>query len=116
MLMAEGEDLYTAMQQYVPTIYRGFGENGKRGPAEYAGWWETSAPTHLAYLENLLSKSPSWPCRFSSTGQTAGELYLWAMLHQMVLVRGEDSLFAATPNLKALYSNTKALPDVHVDM
>ena len=38
------------------------------------------APKHFAALEGLLAGKP----RFTATGETVGELYLWSMLHQMV--------------------------------
>jgi hypothetical protein len=45
-------------------------------------------------------------------GKSVGELYLWSMLHQMVLVRSGALLFKSTPNLRAFYENTAALPGV----
>jgi len=47
---------------------------------------------------------------FTSTGQTVGELYLWAILHQMKLVKAD--VFSATPKLEAFYMALEQEPSV----
>merc|ERR1712146_204064 len=86
-LLAEGEDLYAAMQKFHPTVYvelGGLGRDGmtKKGDADAnAKFWTEWVPGQLSKLEKLLQEKSS----FTSTGRTVGELYLWAMLHQKTL-------------------------------
>lgn len=111
-LLAEGEDLYNALQKFQPTIYVNLGEVGRDGMtvkgsrSAHAKFWKEWVPEQLEKLEALLGGKPS----FTSQGQTVGELYLWAMLHQMRLCN--NSLFDSTPGLKAFYAQLEEHPGV----
>merc|ERR1712113_824255 len=102
MLLAEGEDLYNLMQKYQPTMFvkSKSEDNGK--------FWSELVPAEMRKLEGLLSKTPGGG--FTSSKSTTGELYLFAMLHQMALI-SEDFL-KDTPALQKFYSDTMALPGV----
>jgi len=104
MLLAEGEDLYALMQKFQPTIMAGYHEKGKGGPKENEKFWAEAVPAELAKLEKLLAKGPG--DAFTSSGTTVGELYLFAMLHQMKLV--EPDFLKGTPALLKFYEQTKA--------
>ena len=126
MLLAEGEDLYAAMQKFVPTVYVPLSE--KTTPERNADWWNRIAPGHLQRLEALVvhRAKPAAPTslaygaavaqnlpqaeRFTSSGQTVGEIYLWSMLHQMRLCKPD--LLYPFPQLRAFYEQTAALPGV----
>eukprot|EP00931_Biecheleriopsis_adriatica_P104831 TRINITY_DN79449_c0_g1_i1.p1 TRINITY_DN79449_c0_g1~~TRINITY_DN79449_c0_g1_i1.p1 ORF type:complete len:258 (+),score=79.49 TRINITY_DN79449_c0_g1_i1:58-831(+) len=101
MLLAEGEDLYNAMQKYQPTMF-------VKEKADTGKLWSDVAPAEMKKLEGLLQNSSK--DTFTSSGTTVGELYLFAMLHQMVLVT-PDAL-TATPKLHRFYEFSKALPQV----
>mmetsp|Transcript_8570 Transcript_8570/g.9724 ORF Transcript_8570/g.9724 Transcript_8570/m.9724 type:complete len:278 (+) Transcript_8570:25-858(+) len=100
MLMAEGEDIYSVLQKYVPTQFVGLGEGAKGDRAAYDAFWEKSLAPHLTNLENLLAAHSG---SFTSSNYTVGELYLWSMLHQACLVRGLE-LFESTPALGKWYA------------
>eukprot|EP00658_Telonema_sp_P-2_P006517 TRINITY_DN12465_c0_g1_i5.p1 TRINITY_DN12465_c0_g1~~TRINITY_DN12465_c0_g1_i5.p1 ORF type:complete len:277 (+),score=78.44 TRINITY_DN12465_c0_g1_i5:108-938(+) len=87
MLMCEAEDLYNKLQKFNPTVFVPLGGKGsdgsfKSGAEGYKKWWAELLPGHLANLEKLLGESD----KFSESGTTVGELYLWSMLHQIALV------------------------------
>jgi len=90
MLIAEAEDIYKLMQQSLPTIMAKLGSPGKGGQAEYDAFFADKLPPHLEKLGKLCDGGSH---KFTSSGETVGELYLWSILHQAVLVR--PSLFAA---------------------
>merc|ERR1719242_1255081 len=81
----EGKDdtEYAMSQMLQPTIFAKYGDKGKQGPAENATFWAETAPAEMAKLEKLLAKGSG--DTFTSSGTTVGELYLFAMLHQMKL-------------------------------
>merc|ERR1712014_514364 len=69
--------------------------------------WDVLVPAEMKKLDAILSKTEG-PGFTSKT--TVGELYLFAMLHQMVLVSPE--CLADTPGMRKFYDTTKALPGV----
>lgn len=111
-LIAEAEDLYSSLQKVQPTIFQKMetvGRDGfsKKGDQEALNkFWVTWVPEQLKNLEALLGDKAA----FTSTGQTVGELYLWAMLHQMKLVKAD--MFAATPKLGSFYEALEQEPRV----
>mmetsp|Transcript_22515 Transcript_22515/g.53099 ORF Transcript_22515/g.53099 Transcript_22515/m.53099 type:complete len:236 (-) Transcript_22515:34-741(-) len=111
-LLAEGEDLYAAMQKFQPTRSVKLGEYGRDGitlkgnALAHGKFWEEWVPDQLQKLETLL-KGKS---QFTAKGETVGELYLWAMLHQMKLCKSE--LFSATPKLGEFYARIAGLAGV----
>lgn len=64
MLMAEAEDLYTAMQKGSPTKYVPLGERGKTAET-HAELWGEVIPKHVGCLEALLGDADA----FTSTGR-----------------------------------------------
>jgi len=108
MLLAEGEDLYTLMQKHQPTIMAGYGQRGKLGPEENKVFWDSTVPAEMAKLEKLLGTTAG--DSFTSTGTTVGELYLFAMMHQMKLC--SPDFLKGTPGLLKFYEATLALPAV----
>merc|ERR1712232_448286 len=94
MLIGEGEDLYNAMQKFQPTMF-------VKEKADTEKFWAEDAPKHFGHLERLL-EGP----HFTSTGFTAGELYLWGMMYQAKLVRPE--ILSATPKLSAWFNTVEA--------
>jgi glutathione S-transferase len=102
MLLAEGEDLYNLMQKYQPTTFV------KEKSEDNAKFWAEVVPAEANKLEKLLS---STSCDgFTSSGTTIGELYLFAMIHQMVLCSSD--CLKDTPSLQKFYNATKDLPGV----
>merc|ERR1712187_859615 len=81
MLLAEGEDLYNMMQKYQPTKFvESKSEDNKK-------FWSEVAPGEIKKLEGLFGKAPGDGS--TSSKKTVGELYVFAMLYQMVLVSPE---------------------------
>ena len=83
MLMAEGEDLYSLMSKFVPTVNKKLSTDivmtSKGTRTDYDEFWGVKLPAHLARLEEL--------CPFNMTHATLpGELYLWSILYQCVLI------------------------------
>eukprot|EP00038_Savillea_parva_P000313 m.95485 g.95485 ORF g.95485 m.95485 type:complete len:284 (-) comp10109_c0_seq1:111-962(-) len=103
MLIAESEDLYNKMQKMVATQY--VNQSKKGGPAVFDQFWSEVAPAELTKLEVLLG-GQSGVANASRglwvPGATAGELMLFAMLHQMVLVK--SGCLDDTLRLRAFYS------------
>lgn len=101
MLLAEAEDIYAALQRGQPTKFVPIGEGGKTD-ATHAELWaddgRSSLPRHLRCLEALIGPSGD---AFTASGTTAGEMYLWGMLHQIAIL--DESTFAATPGVDAFY-------------
>lgn len=110
MLMSEGEDLYNGMQRYQTTMFqKAYGEGNKATKAESEAWWAGTAQgggakEHMAKLEKLIA-STEGPA-FTKSGTTVGEVYLFAMLHQMKLVKGD--IMDDAKALLAWYDATKA--------
>merc|ERR1711972_1081550 len=90
------------MQKYQPTKF----VKGKT--EDNAKFWNEVVPAELTKLEKLHAKSSG--DAFTSSGQTTGELYLFAMLFQMVKVKKD--CFVNTPGLQKFYDSTLALPGV----
>merc|ERR1712087_935323 len=99
MLVAEGEDLYAMMQKYQPTKFV------KEKAEDNAKFWNEVVPQHMGYLEKLHVQSSG--DFFTSSGQTTGELYLFAMMHQAVLVSSD--CLKSTPGVQKWYDATKAM-------
>lgn len=90
MLIAEAEDLYTALQKYQPTLYVSLGRPD-RFKADLEGhrfYWATWVPKQFKMVEALFRGKP----HLTTTGFTAGELLLFSYVHQMVLVQPADML------------------------
>ena len=66
---------------------------------------EDSASRHLRCLEALIGPSGD---AFTASGTTAGEMYLWGMLHQIAIL--DRSTFAATPGVDAFHRKIRDLP------
>lgn len=104
MLVAEGEDLYALMVKFQPTIMK----KDKSEDDVLVKFWVEDIPPHTKNLEKLI-KSTSGD-GFTSSGTTTGEIYLFAVLHQMVLV--SHDVLNDSPALNKWYDNTKALSGV----
>lgn len=88
MLMAEGEDLYSGMQKNQTTMFaKEYGVGGKASKEDGKKWWAEAAKTQIAALEKLLATAEG-PA-FTKGGTSVGEVYLFSMLHQMKLVKGD---------------------------
>merc|ERR1711972_548562 len=102
MLLAEGEDLYALLQKYQPTkVVKEKSEDNNK-------LWKELVPGEMKKLEQILSKTEGEG--FSSSKVTVGELYLFAMMHQMMHV--SPDFLKDTPGLAKFYETTKALPGV----
>lgn len=121
MLLAEAEDIYAGLGKFVPSVggygYLGFegtiGENPmtKKGTeAAYAKFWAEWVPEHVSKLETLLAGKD----KFTSSGRTVGEVYLFAMLYQLILCKPQSSpeLFASTPQTGLFYKTLFDDPSV----
>jgi len=64
-------------------MFAKLGSPSKGTHAEYDAFWATKLPPHLEKLEKLCAKDGA----FTSTGTSPGELYLFAKLHQLCLVK-----------------------------
>eukprot|EP00435_Cladocopium_sp_Y103_P069273 s234_g33.t1 len=110
-LLAEGEDLYAAMQKFQPTYTVKLGTLARDGmtlkgdAATNEKFWQEWVPNQMQKLDALLKEE-----KFTSSGKTVGELYLWSMLHQMKLCR--PSLFEKTPQLERFYGRLEKDPKV----
>jgi glutathione S-transferase len=82
MLLAQGEDMYNALQKGQPTLYAKIG-SGIKTDATHAELWEVTLPHHLDCLEKLCDANAG---NFTSTGNTIGEMFLWGVIHQVVLL------------------------------
>merc|ERR1711920_629985 len=106
--MGEGEDLYNGLGKNQTTMFvkeYGGGKNTKEAAQK---WWAESVPEHMQNLEKIIT-STEGP-GFTKSGTTVGEVYLFAMLHQMKLVKG--GVLDGTKGLLAWYDATKAHPSV----
>jgi glutathione S-transferase len=104
MLMAEGEDLYNSMQKNQTTMFVKEYGGAKNSKEESAKWWADGAKAQIAMLEKLLGTTEG-PA-FTKAGTSVGEIYLFAMLHQMKLVHGD--ILDDAKGLLAWYDATKA--------
>ena len=82
MLLAQAEDMYNALQKGQPTLYAKIG-SGIKTDATHAELWEVTLPHHLDSLEKLCDADAG---NFTSTGSTIGEMFLWGVIHQVVLL------------------------------
>ena len=108
MLLAETEDIYSSSQQKCPTIYVKLDDPKKQGLEGYQRWATEEIPSHLDRLEQLLKAEDT--LGFTESGKTVGELYFFAMLHQLVLVLPD--VLATRPSLNTFYRATLARPRV----
>ena len=91
-----------------PTKFVPVGEGGKTDATHAELWADDgrfSLSRHLRCLEALIGPSGD---AFTASGTTAGEMYLWGMLHQIAILDG--STFAATPGVDAFYRKIRDLP------
>mmetsp|Transcript_39306 Transcript_39306/g.92432 ORF Transcript_39306/g.92432 Transcript_39306/m.92432 type:complete len:232 (+) Transcript_39306:3-698(+) len=114
MLMAEAEDIYNALQKSVPTKFVKLGQKGKGDVAAHEEFWASTIPSHLGKLEALLGGAETVASMARGQWQpkddpTAGELHLFSMLHQMVVVR--PNVLDATPKLKGFYESILNKPN-----
>lgn len=115
MLLSEGEDLYQKLIKHQDTCLQ------KKDPKEVsdednAKIWsaddtaghnrDQGFPVHLAKLEALHSAAGQAAGRFTTSGATVGELKLWAVLHQMTLVKGD--CLKPFPAVSAFYDRVAA--------
>ncbi len=105
MLIGEAEDLYSLLQKFVPTSFVSIDK--KLGVEAYTHFWAKTVGEHVGRLEVL--------CPSSGFGTTPGALYLFSILHQMVLacpgVHG--GFWGATDEFRGLrqwYENTLDAP------
>merc|ERR1712066_366069 len=80
----------------------------KNKDADNKKFWDEAVPGEMKKLEQILSKTEGEG--FSSSKVTVGELYLFAMMHQMMHV--SPDFLKDTPGLAKFYESTKALPGV----
>ena len=107
MLLAEAEDIYQLMVKFMPTVTDSgmrfnLGEGGKGTRAQYDALFAELLPTHLGYLEKLCAKGVGF------AAPSPGGLFLFSILYQLLLVRGDLLSEAAFPTLKAWYDATLA--------
>jgi glutathione S-transferase len=62
-----------------------------------AQYWNEAVPAHLTNLEALCGETG-----FTASGRTAGEIYLWGILYQMSLMKGD--FLTAFPKLAAWFA------------
>jgi glutathione S-transferase len=113
MLIAEALDVYAALQKGQPTCFVKMGDGGKTDTAHDELWGDTgriSLLRHFACLEKLVRddddvKQTGW----FSKRRTAGEFFLWGVLHQVFLL--DAAAFDATPKLKAFYETVASMPE-----
>jgi len=104
MLLAEGEDLYNMMQKYQPTTFV------KSKSEDNAKFWADLVPAEMKKVEALLITTPG--DGFTNSGTTIGEIYLFAMLHQMNLIKPGFLKLAGTLGVQKFYESTDALAAV----
>jgi len=101
MFIAEAEDLYAGLLKYFATI----GRPCRCTTDEKAAYWAEVVPKHFACLEKMVSASAA------GVPYTVGELYLYSMLHQIILVSvGSAAVLAAFPTLLSFYEGVEAHP------
>ena len=116
MLIGEAEDLYAGLQRFNPTVYQALGSGFPKADtrAQYDAFWARDVPKQMVFLQNFClsdnlgiaflnaeeRKAVGWTG--PAPTPTVGELYLWSILHQMVLV--QPTCLDATHVLKNFYS------------
>ena len=109
MLIAEGEDIYALCQKHELARWKTQEVRDSKAEERKVLFAET-IPLHFSHLEKLCVGAKG----FTSTGSTAGELYLWGMLMQAMHCSetGADAFLEKVPKLKAWYEATAAHPAV----
>ena len=108
MLMAEGEDIYTMLQKQElarwkkPEVRASTAESRVQCYAE-------AVPKHLTFLEKLITARGDGG-NFTSSGETAGELYLFGMLLQLRTAAEPSAgdVFACAPKVKAWFEKLES--------
>jgi len=104
MCLAEAEDIYSMLLSKELARWKSAEARASKAEEAKAMFAEGgSMQTHLANLERLCGRAKG----FTTTGQTAGEIYLYGILHQVALVAGAEIL-AACPKLNTWYNNLGA--------
>lgn len=101
MLMAEAEDIYSLLGSCELANWK-TPEQREAAAEKAKTFFGEQLPAHLKNLEGLARSDVSdegkhSDCRFTSSGHTAGEIYLLGMLHQAVLAGGGLALRATKP-------------------
>ena len=80
MLLAEGDEIFAEMLKNTSNIFHA----SEKTAEEIETFWKvTIVGHHVSKLEAILSGQT----KFTSSGVTVGELYLWGMLRQALIVR-----------------------------
>eukprot|EP01059_Diplonema_ambulator_P031084 TRINITY_DN55_c0_g1_i6.p1 TRINITY_DN55_c0_g1~~TRINITY_DN55_c0_g1_i6.p1 ORF type:complete len:216 (+),score=77.45 TRINITY_DN55_c0_g1_i6:51-698(+) len=99
-LLGLADDFFAGLSKVQPTIFV-----KEKAPADQVkAHWAEAVPKMLTYLEAFTKGKDA----FTSSGITVGELSLWGVLHQMVLI--EPPCLDAFPNTKAFYTRILNLP------
>jgi glutathione S-transferase len=101
MCMAEGEDIFKLIFGAELAFWKTPEVRAAKAEEQKKVFTE-DIPAHLANLEKLCGASG-----FTSTGETAGEIYLFGMIYQAT-VAGGAGLVDAFPNLKAWFNTIAA--------
>ena len=102
MMMAEGEDLYALLQKNNDTMFASPGKVSKEALVEFwTGGGKGSVGSHMACLEALCTGGG-----FTAGGKTTGEVYLFGMIYQMSLIKGD--FMDASPKVKAWFDGLAA--------
>ena len=107
MITNEASDIYAALQKGQPTVYVPHGSGGKTD-ALHAELWGSEGRISLKNHFNCLERLVVDGDKFTSS-KTAGEMFLWGMLHQVVLI--DQAPFENTPKLKGFYDRVLELPE-----
>lgn len=97
MCMQEGEDIYSMLGKCHLANWKTV-EQRAEGAEDAKALFADGLAAHFANLDGLCKGEQNesdgkWKnCKFTSTGTTAGELYLWGMIHQSVLAGGTMAL------------------------
>jgi hypothetical protein len=91
-LLAEGEDLYLLGTKSLPTVYKRLSDpasgiiTSKGTASDYATFWATILPAHLARLNRLCRGGSFQPPSRTAAQYLPGELYLWNVLYQFHMI------------------------------
>jgi glutathione S-transferase len=101
MLMAEAEDIYSLLGSCELANWK-TPEQRESAAEKAKTLFAEQLPAHFKNLEELASSDVSdegkhSDCKFTTTGHTAGEIYLLGMIHQAVLAGGGLALNASKP-------------------
>jgi glutathione S-transferase len=96
MCMMEAEDIFSMVGKCELANWK-TPEQRESKAEEAKELFAESLPAHFDNLEKLavgdVNDDGKWSnCKFTSTGKTAGEIYLWGMIHQAVLAGGGPAL------------------------